>query len=176
MDIATQAELLLRDAGYESWQLTIASPPVLCFESATIIGFLHVFDTAAQLIDNWAAAQNLVLSRYAANLRHAGEKAWNVYSVFLTSERNADKRRQVERLEEDFTLTRKIARTNLQLPEDVKVALMPLLPIRAQPTLSFDNVEDRLRARTKDVPTLALEGFLRGASAEEIAEMLRIGR
>lgn len=82
MDIMKQSELFLRDAGFETWTWTGASPTVTCFENQTIVGFIHLFDTAESLIESWEKAQALVLARHAAMLRNAGIKAWNVYSIF----------------------------------------------------------------------------------------------
>lgn len=172
MDIATQAEVFLREAGYQTWVWTGASPSVTCFENSTIVGFLHVFDTAESLLANWEQAQARVLARHAASLRAAGAKAWNVYSVFLTSEQAPNLRRNVERLEEDFSLTRKIARMGILISEDLEHALMPLAPIKAQPILKNASIEDRLRARAKDLSPLALQAFLGSSSAAEVAEML----
>lgn len=171
-EIASQSEILLREARYETWVWSGASPPVLCFENATIIGFLHVFDTARDLLDRWEAGQARVLARHAASLRSAGAKAWNVYSVLLTSEQAPLLRREVERLEEDFSLTRKIARCGVQLDEDIAQALMPLAPIKAQPMLDIASVEERVRARARDVQPRALQAFLGSPSPEEVAEML----
>jgi hypothetical protein len=172
MDIGTQAEIYLREAGYDTWAWSGASPPVTCFEDSTLVGFLHVFATAADLLAQWEEAQLRVLSRHAAPLRTAGAKAWNVYSVFLTSEKSLDLQRPVERLEEDFTLTRKIARTDVQTVEDLAHALMPLVPIKAQPLLENAGLADRLRSRAKDVPEPALVAFLGSPTPEEVAEIL----
>jgi hypothetical protein len=172
MDIHTQAEIFLREAGYETWVWTGASAPVTCFENSTILGFLHVFETAADLLVSWETVQGRVLARHAAELRAAGVKAWNVYSILLTSERAPERRREVERLEEDLSLTRKIARTAIQVVEDLDHVLLPLAPIRAKPLLENANVGGRVRARAKDLPPPALRAFLGGATPEEVAEML----
>lgn len=172
MDIATQSEILLREAGYLTWAWTGTSPPVICFESATIAGFVHVFPTASELLANWEAAQQRVLSRHAPALRAAGAKAWNIYSVLLTSEQAPTLQRPVERLEEDFSLTRKIARTAIQTADDVANVLLPLCPIRAQPILEEADIASRLRMRAKDIPTEALNAFLADGKAEEVAEIL----
>jgi hypothetical protein len=172
MDIGTQSEVVLREAGYETWPWTGASPPVICFESATVVGFVHVFSTARELLDAWEAAQQRILARHAPALRAAGVKAWNVYSVFLTSELALGLQRQVEKLEENFALTRKIARTAIQTTEDVRNVLMPLGPIRAQPLLENADIAGRLRARTKDVPVEALNAFLGDLRPEDVAEIL----
>lgn len=172
MDIATQAEIYLREAGYDTWAWSGASPPVTCFENSTLVGFLHVFPTADDLLANWEEAQQRVLSRHAASLRTAGAKAWNVYSVFLTGEKSAELQRQVERLEEDFALTRKIARTEVRTVEDIAHALMPLSPIQSQPILANADVADRLRHRAKDIPESALVAFLGTPTAEEVVAIL----
>jgi hypothetical protein len=172
MDIATQAEIYLREAGYDTWAWTGSSPVVTCFENATLVGFIHVFGTAAELLAQWEERQQRVLSRHAPSLRLAGAKAWNVYSVFVTSEMAPNLQRQVDRLEEDFTLTRKISRTAVQTMEDLAYALMPLTPIKAQPLLENAHVADRLRSRAKDVPQAALGAFLGTSTAEDVAEIL----
>jgi hypothetical protein len=172
MDIGTRSEVVLREAGYETWPWTGASPPVICFESATVIGFVHVFGSAKGLLDTWEAAQQRVLARHAPALRAAGTKAWNVYSVLLTSELAPTLQHQVEKLEENFALTRKIARTAIQTAEDVTNVLMPLGPIKAQPLLENADIADRLRARAKDVPVEALNAFLGDLRPEDVAEIL----
>lgn len=172
MEIRTQSEIILREAGYETWPWTGTSPPVICFESATVIGFVHVFSTARELLDTWEVAQQRVLARHGPALRAAGTKAWNVYSVFLTSELAQDLQRQVEKLEENFALTRKIARTAIQTAEDVANVLMPLGPIKAQPLLEEADIAERLRARAKDVPVEALNAFLGDQRPEDVVEIL----
>lgn len=174
IDIATQSEIFLREAGYATWSWSGASPPVVCLENGTIVGFLHVFGTASELLARWEEVQGRVLGRHAALLRAAGAKAWNVYSIFLTGEQASDLTRAVERLEEDFSLTRKIARTGIQVNEDLSHALIPLAPIGAKPMLENASVDDRLRARAKDLPPSALNAFLGTSSAAEVADLLAI--
>lgn len=173
MDIATQAEVFLREAGYDTWPWSGASPAVTCFESSSLVGFLHVFETAESLLQNWEAAQQRVLSRHAAALRTAGAKAWNVYSIFLTTEKaSPEQQRAVERLEEDFALTRKIARSEVQTSDDLAHVLLPLSPIQSQPLLANAGVADRLRTRAKDIPESAIAAFLGSATPEDIAAIL----
>ncbi|WP_084204383.1 hypothetical protein [Leisingera daeponensis] len=172
MDIANQAEIVLRNEQYETWSWSGPNGPVTCFESAAAMGFVHVFETSAALIAGWPGTQHTTLARYAASLRGAGDKAWNVYSVFLTAERAPSNARVVERIEEDFTLTRKIARTAVTTTEDVERALTPLLRIRAQPLLGATNFEDRLRTRLKDVPANAVTAFLNETPAVNVARIL----
>ncbi len=172
MDISTQAQIALRNAQYETWSSSGQNGPVTCFESASIMGFIHVFESAEALMGLWQSSQKSALARYAALLRGAGPKAWNVYSIFLTPERAPSLARAVEQIEEDFTLTRKIVRMAVTTSEDVERALLPLMAIRAQPLLSASNFGDRLRARLKDVPPHVVTAFLSETSAAEVARIL----
>tara|TARA_R100001039_G_scaffold38505_3_gene40257 strand:- start:2235 stop:2765 length:531 start_codon:yes stop_codon:yes gene_type:complete len=172
MDIATQTEIILRRTGYETWQWTGVSPAVICFESAAVIGFVHVFPSAIELLEGWEAAQKVVLSRHSSALRAAGLKAWNVYSVLLTPEKALAQRRAVERLEEDFSLTRKIAREGIRTQDDLEGALLPLTAVKAQPILSDTDFQDRLQARLKNVSEDVLMAFLGAASAEDVAKIM----
>lgn len=173
MDIPTQAEIFLREAGYDTWSWSGASPAVTCFESPGLVGFLHVFETADALLQTWEMAQQRVLARHAPVLRAAGAKAWNVYSIFLTTEKaTPEQRRAVERLEEDFSLTRKISRSEVQTADDLFQVLLPLAPIQSQPLLANAGVADRLRARAKDISETAIVAFLGSSTPEEVAAIL----
>lgn len=172
MDIPTQVEIVLRDAQYDTWVSTGTSSQVTCFESAALIGFVHVFDSARSLLDEWDTRQKHVLARYAATLRAAGVKAWNVYSLFLTAESAPDQMRAIERIEEDFEFTRKIARQSVRTVDDVELALLPLISVRSKPSLGEYNFNDRLRARLKDLPEKAVTAFLSDTSSIEVARIL----
>lgn len=172
MDIATQTEVLLRILGYETWTLANTSATVICFENAALIGFVHVFSSADDLLTGWQASQNVALSHHGAALRSAGAKAWNVYSVFLTEMQAPTQQRAIERIEEDFTLTRKIARAGVRTQEDLERTLLPLAAMRAQPLISETDFEDRLRVRLKDVSHDAMTAFLGTTPAEEVARIL----
>lgn len=172
MDIFTQAEILLRDAQYETWTWTGSAGPATCFENAALMGFVHVFDTADTLLCTWRASQQVALARHAATLRAAGVKAWNVYSIFLTPDQDARRTREIERIEEDFSLTRKIARSSIITTDDIEKALLPLLSLRAKPMLGVSNFETRLRTRLKDIPSEAVTAFTNNATTP--AEVARI--
>jgi len=172
MDIAMQTEVLLREAGYETWTWTVPNPAVICFENAALIGFVHVFPTANDLLTRWQEAQNSALSHHSPALHAAGAKAWNVYSIFLTEEQTSVQHRAVERIEEDFTLTRKIARAGVRTQYDLERTLLPLTAIQAQPLISETDFEDRLRSRLKDVSPEVLTAFLSSTPAEEVARIL----
>jgi hypothetical protein len=172
MDIATQAEIALRGAGYETWSWTGTSPVVTCFENAALIGFVHEFESADALLIRWEAGQREVLARHAAGLRAAGAKAWNVYSIFLTGEQAPYQQRAIDRIEEDFTLTRKITGTSVRTPEDIERVLLPLTAVKAQPLLGAANFDSRLRSRLNKITPDAVTAFLGEASTEEVARIL----
>ena len=172
MDIATQAEIVLRDAAYETWLWTGTTPAVICFESPVLVGFVHVFESADALLGQWEERQRKVLSRHAIALRTAGVKAWNVYSIFLTEERAPSRQRAIERLEENFSLTRKIARAAICTYKDLEYALLPLTAIKSQPVLEDADFEDRLRSQLKGVPRRALNAFFGDQSEDDVARAL----
>lgn len=173
IDVHTQTEIYLRESGYETWKWSDSEVQATCFENQTVVGFVHVFVSSHELLSNWDSRQKRVLERHALALRSASDKAWNVYSVFLTSDKAPELRRPIEKLEENFALTRKIARQGIQSDEDVENALMALTPIRARPVLENANLEDRVRTRSKTISRSALNGFLGSASPSEIVELLR---
>ncbi|MGS1125878.1 hypothetical protein ACVCL3_02680 [Rhodanobacter sp. UC4437_H4] len=172
MDIFTQAEILLRDSQYETWTWAGSTNSVTCFENAALMGFIHVFATADALLSTWKENQQVALARHAASFRGAGAKAWNVYSIFLTPDRDVRRGREIERIEEDFSLTRKIARASIVTADDVERSLLPLLSIRSKPLLGASDFETRLRTRLKDIPPDAVTAFLNEVTPAEIARIL----
>lgn len=81
--------------------------------------------------------------------------------------------REIERIEEDFSLTRKIAKASIATQDDVEKALLPLLSIRSKPLLGASNFETRLRTRLKDIPPDAVAAFLNETTpGAEVARML----
>lgn len=171
MDIATQAEIVLRDGQYETWVLN-SPAQITCFESESVMGFLHVFESSVALIGRWADVQQSILSRHASVIRSAGAKAWNIYFVFLTADADLAAGRAIELIEEDFSQTRKIARGAVRTPADVERALLSLLPIRAKPILEVSHFESRLRTRLKDMDLNRVEAFLGETPIDDVARIL----
>jgi hypothetical protein len=146
---------------------------ITCFESQSVAGFIHVFTTCASLLDGWRNAQQAVLNRYAAALRPAGVKAWNVYSVFLTPEVGTESQGfEIERIEEDFTLTRKIARSKVTTPTDVSSAFLPLLPIASFADVTVTDYHTQLRKRLSEIDEKVTAAFLGTQPASEVAALL----
>jgi hypothetical protein len=169
MDIETHAEVIMREARYETWRWTGAGHPVVCFENALIVGFIHVFPTAADLLAGWESAQKLALTRHSPALRAAGLKAWNVYSIFLTAHTDGP---PIEHLEEDFSATRKIARAGVRTSADLRRALLVLLPLQSAPVLGETGYEGRLRSRMKDLAPGVVDAFLGPAPAPDVVRVL----
>ncbi|MCJ2067317.1 hypothetical protein MKK75_00580 [Methylobacterium sp. J-030] len=172
MDVEMQAEILLRQEGYRTWVSSSSPVPTVGFENETVLGFLHVFPDAGRLVDAWENVQRVTLARHQAALRTAGAKAWNVYTVFLTAGQAGELAGVIERIEEDFSLTRKIARSGVGTPTDLRRALMPLTPLRTSPQIGRSDYFERLRARLTDIPAEAVSAFLGGEDEYSVARIL----
>src|SRR5438067_237143 len=85
MNLSSQVQIVLQDAGYRTWLDAIEAGTAICFEDDSAIGFVFIFETPRTLIERWRNIENVLLVRNAGLLRKAGDKAWNVYSVFLTA-------------------------------------------------------------------------------------------
>jgi hypothetical protein len=120
----------------------------------------------------WSTDQQTVLSRHAAALRSAGQKAWNVYCVFLSEAESPEAQYKLDQIEEDFSLARKIARCGIRTPDDVARALLSLLRVRTHPVLGDSMFDDRLRTHLQEVRSEAIEGLLGTMAPEEIARVL----
>jgi len=170
MEILSQAERLLREAGYRTRLLQVPPTQVLCFEDDVAIGFVRVFDSPAVLIETWRDVERSDVVRHALQLRSAPRKAWNVYSVLLTSATvTASQAAEIDRIEEDFASTRKIVRGGIASPVDLEQALLPILPVRALTTfLSASDYEGRLRSHLNFLSSNLLDGVLRNVPAGEI--------
>lgn len=173
MDISTQVEVLLRDAGYETWTFSTDGGVVVCFENSSVVGFVHEFGTAEALLSGWQAVQQTSLARHAPLLRLAGDKAWNVYSIFLTPGPAVGiEVRNVERIDENFELTRKIARVDVRTPKDVEQALLPLLSVRSSVDIGESAYHERLQTKMSELPQSVVSAFLGNASPSEVALLL----
>src|SRR4051794_26252654 len=58
----------------------------LLFEDPAIAGVLVEFPTAEGLIEDWEAAQNTFLHLHQGHLSKASYKAWNLYTVLVTTD------------------------------------------------------------------------------------------
>jgi hypothetical protein len=175
MDIGNQTELLLRNAGYDTWALKLPQASVTCFESRSVAGFLFIFSSGTELLSEWESRQRFVLARFAPLLRNAGAKAWNIYSIFLAESAAALEQRLIAEIEENFSLTRKIARANLRTQDDIERALLPLRPIQSQPKIGAVDFEGRVREQLLLFRDPTTKAFFGTAEPASVAQMLEEG-
>lgn len=173
MDLAKEAEIVFRDAGYVTQQWLESQVPMISFENETIIGFAHFFGSSNDLLHGWESAEEAALDRFRFLIRSAGEKAWNVYSIFLAPD-DPTKASTVElmKIEENFRQTRKIAKGGITSNSGIVNALLPLIPIQNRPVLDEINLESRLKISLSEIHQDGASALLGGASAKEIAQIL----
>jgi hypothetical protein len=114
------------------------------------------------------------LVQFAPNLRRAGDKAWNVYCVFVCAP-NGDEiqNREIGWIEEDLERTRKIAAAGIRSREDAVRALLPLLPLQYESTIRPEDTDSRLRASIAAIsPRAAAVVLDETVSAAEVARLL----
>jgi len=174
MDLISTLQVVLREAGFMTRLRSIDRSPMVSFEDNTVMGFGCVFANPSDLLANWKATEMSLLTRYAPSLRTAGEKAWNVYCLFLCSSvADSEQNRQVRWIEEDQNRTRKIAACGVETREDLKRALLPILPLQYQPVLQVEDVTDRLRMRIRAIAPRASEVVLvESVSPAEVVRLL----
>lgn len=174
MKLADDIENILRDNGYYTCLWMGNEVPTICLENKTILGFSFLFQSSEELLSNWVRVQKRALDYHADLLKKSGEKAWNIYSIFLAEDISSESIKQIELIEEDFTYTRKIARAGIKSHSDITEALLPLLAIQSHPSLTEVLYMERLRTRLADLPNDAAAAFLEDdLSPYEISKILR---
>lgn len=173
IDVLSTMQVVLREAGYIARLISIDRFPVVHFEDDTLMGFGCVFDNPDELLGRWKILETSLLMRYAPRLRIAGEKAWNVYCVFLCgSAADSVQNRQVRWLEEDLERTRKVAACGIDSREDLMRVLLPVLPLQHQPVLRAEDVTERLKRRILNIAPRAADVAL--DEAVSVAEVVRL--
>lgn len=152
MDPLSTAETELSKAGFETWLHTDETERMY-FEDRSVFGMVSAYPSVSNLLKKWESRQDEFLEAYQDSLRspEGEQKVWNAYTVHLTigdfSEAKKNRTRQENRLfkiENNFRGTRKIARANISNDEDVKDALLPLLPLQRKPELAAENYREQL--------------------------------
>jgi hypothetical protein len=173
IDVLSTVQVVLNEAGFITHLASVDQTSIVCFEDDVLTGFGCIFEDPESLLTRWKTIEMSLLMRYAPNLRAAGEKAWNVYCVFLCSSSvNLDQRRQVRWIEEDLERTRKITGCGLVSREDVVRCLLPILPLQFQPVIRVEDVTERLQARIQNIAPIASEIVLEASIAP--AEVVRL--
>jgi hypothetical protein len=57
---------------------------ILAFEDGTVLGFILIYETAAELVQRWKADGDRIAMRNRKVLQAARQKAWNAYLVLVS--------------------------------------------------------------------------------------------
>jgi hypothetical protein len=172
MNLIEECRDLLAEASIESRTMLMREPGHLVFESNTILGFVFVYSTATELFSCWERDAALAIESYQLPLRRAGRKAWNTYVILLAaSEATHVEAVKLSSLEEDLRGTRKIARAGVKDAEQMRIALLQLLPIQNSPRLESVDMASEIRLRTTELPAHLVDAFLSGADENVVAQV-----
>jgi hypothetical protein len=157
-DTTSIVQIILDEAGYETWLTSVEQFTTICFEDDALMGFVTLFDEPTALLEQWRKVEDTLLARHSPRFREAKDKAWNVYSIFLCSgTATADEARQIRRIDEDLELTRKIAASGLLGHEEIVSAMLPVLPIQYRPRLQEEDLTERLKKRIAAIAPAAVD-------------------
>ena len=146
---------------------------IFFFEDDCLMGFLSLYESVPLLISNWEKTQDDFLIENADSFLLDPNKAWNVYSIHITQEAASDDDlNKLKGIEENFRGTRKITLSGVKLKNDIKEALLPLLPIQSLISLSTFRDIDQLRKRISPSGG-PLEKLIEDFPPNEIANNLR---
>jgi hypothetical protein len=174
-DLISISDSVLRENGFSVRPFSIGSEVALAFEDDTILGFVYIFDSPESLIHSWQSIERQFITSQANRFRLAGEKAWNVYSVFLTQHvSDTEQTRQVSWIEENLDRTRKLAACGVNAREAILKTFLPILSLQYKPLLDSDDYEERLRRRLATISPSALDAtFDLTLDPSEVLSILR---
>lgn len=173
-DMTATVQIVLEEAGYTVWLVSVDQLTAVCFEDEAVMGFVCVFAEAEELLSRWRSIESALLARHSARFRAAEEKAWNVYAIFLCGKDGTEEQtREIRRIDEDLERTRKIAACGLAGKEEVVTALLPVLPIQYRPLLEGEDLTARLKRRIAAIAPGAADVALDEAvPARDVAALL----
>ena len=172
-NVLHEAQSILMEAKYHVVPVAEDGQEYIAFENNTLFGFLHYYSTIEELLSSWKQDKDKALKLFSPKLHLAGSKAWNVYTVILTSEEANDIQfHALQDIEEDLSGTRKIARSNLDTTDDVRAALLSLLPFSYIPSLPSLDIKQEIALRAQELPKKALMAFLADEELSTIATLL----
>lgn len=174
IDILHVARETLMQAEYSVDRIGDDARPALVFEGDAYLGFVLAYPDVPTLQALRVSDANQLIARFTPELRLADEKAWNVYVVWL-AQGDATEAQEAELalLEEDLAGTRKVAAGGIETASDVEAALANLLPLKTPPALNAVDVPAEIRSRTTELDPRAVQSFLSGASASQVAQALQ---
>lgn len=86
MDLRSPVQVVLQDAGYETWLLSVDGVRVIVFEDDAVMGFVCLFEDVPSLLRDWRALETTLLTRHAASLQR-GEIRLGTCTVFFSRRR-----------------------------------------------------------------------------------------
>jgi hypothetical protein len=173
IDLIASSMAILNKAGLNTEPLSLADRSGIAFESHTVLGFLLAYDNPDELIAHWDQDSTRLVAMHQLALRRAGVKAWNTYTVFLTSGRVDQVRTAaLTAIEEDLSGTRKIVRASINDLYDLHSALLTLLPLQSAPHLEAVNMAEEIRQRTTELQPRAVDAFLSSAEESLVIQVL----
>lgn len=174
MDLISWLQIILRQADFRVRLLKLGSDSIVCFEDSSLIGFACEFVSVDDLLARWEFVEDEVVRAFASEFRKAREKAWNVYTVFISSaSATSHEKRKVRWVEENLRRTRKIAAVDLRSREELVRALLPVLPLQHRVSVQLEDLSERLRVRISSIaPEAGRTVFDSAVSPEEVARLL----
>ena len=175
IDILSATHTVLREQQFATRIIALGKESALLFEDESLLGFVYVFDATETMIESWAQVERAFLQIYSPRFRDAGDKAWNVYSIFMSAEDGAEPvRRRVRWIEEDLRLTRKLTGCGINTRQDLINVLLPLLALQQKPFLQSDDFGKRLKRRLQSFAPTVVETLTdERIETREIARILR---
>lgn len=153
------------------------------FEDSYGIVALHIYDTWDQLIEDWPVAQGQLVDLISEHLSRPEPKAWEGYLALFTTGPSTGDRASVVELRYDTNRVRKLVSTGeeLQTLDDVRTALLPLLPLDLEPPSAtragvLDFLPDLMadEAAPREVIEVLVDAFLSNSSIVERLHEARI--
>lgn len=170
---------VLAEAGFSTRRTEIPADDggrtfeTLAFEDATVLGFIVAYDNPEQLIATWPADRDRIAMRHREVLQAARQKAWNAYLV-LVSRGPADfaQSLMLGQIEEDLEAMRKITKAGVAVSGGARMALLPLLPFRAAPSLDPIEMPAEIQSRSTELDDEIVAAFLSNADEAVVMQLL----
>lgn len=164
---------VLEAANYTHFLVENTDLPCIGFENDLSFGFIFCYPTTEKLLERWRNDNGEILSRFQFQLRTAGEKSWNAYSIFFSFGGSDNAQNLLlTRIEEDLSGTRKIARSIAAETDGIRSGLLPLLSIQNPPILGPVDMVEEIRARASGLPVVAVDAFLVSAPNGEVLRLM----
>lgn len=145
----------------------------LAFEDATVLGFVVLYENPQQLIESWKAHGERLAISHRASLQAARQKAWNTYLVLLSIEpADFSQSQLLGQIEEDLKAMRKITKAGVTDGSGARLALLPLLPFRAAPSLDPIEMRQEIQLRSTELDDDVVAAFLSKAEEGVVMQLL----